>query len=174
MRWDDFQADAGVLGDEARRLLERPGVVLVVTIRRDGTARLSPVEPFFWDEELWLGMMWRSQKADDLRRDARILVHSAIATRDGTEGEVKVRGTAVLEVNVDRRAEVCRAIGESLTWEPDADRIELFRVDVDSVSLVRYEQTGDQHVMLWPQRRGFVRRVTSATSVGEPEDETTF
>jgi hypothetical protein len=47
-------------------------------------------------------------------------------------------------------------------------------VDVDSVSLVRYEQTGDQHVMLWPQRRRFVRRLTSATSVGEPEDETTF
>ena len=155
-------------------MLERPGVVLVATIRRDGTPRLSPVEPFFWDGELWLAMMWRSRKAGDLRRDHRVLVHSIITSRDGAEGEAKVRGTAVFEDDVERRSVVCRAIGDAMPWEPDPERVELFRVDVESATLIRYAVSGDQHVMLWPQRRKFVRRETSATSVGKPEDESAF
>ena len=69
-------------------------MVLVATIRRDGTPRLSPVEPFVLDGDLWLSMMWQSTKARDLLRDPRILVHSVITSRDGAEGEVKLRGSA--------------------------------------------------------------------------------
>lgn len=174
MRWGDFEADAGALGDEARALLERPGLVLVATVRRDGSPRVSPVEPFFWDGELWFGMMWRSLKAADLRRDARALVHSVVTTPDAPEPEVKVRGAAIPEADADRRSDVCRAIGDALPWQPDPTRIELFRVDVGSAALVRYAETGDQHVVLWPTRRRFVRRATSATSVGAPEDERSF
>lgn len=174
MRWDDFQADAGSFGHDVRSLLERPGVVLVGTVRLDGTARISPVEPFFWDGELWLAMMWRSRKASDLRRDPRVLVHSVITGREGTEGEAKVRGIAIFEDDSARGTEVCRAIGEALPWEPDPDRVELFRVDVRSVVLIRYAEQGHQYVGMWPERRRFVRRETSPTSVGEPEEETTF
>src|SRR5438105_811438 len=46
-----------------RERLERPGVVLVATTRKNGTPRASPVEPFFSEGELWLSMMWRSAKA---------------------------------------------------------------------------------------------------------------
>ncbi|MEP7022370.1 MAG: pyridoxamine 5'-phosphate oxidase family protein [Actinomycetota bacterium] len=55
-----------------------PGVVLVATIRRDGTPRLSPVEPFVMEDDLWLSMLWHSTKAADLLRDPRILVHSIV------------------------------------------------------------------------------------------------
>ena len=174
MRWGDFEADAGDVGAEARTLLQKPGVVLVGTVRADGTARISAVEPFFWDGELWLPMMWKSRKADDLRRDPRVLVHSIVTSPDGSAGEAKIRGTACQEDNVSRRAAVCRAIGEALPWEPDPHRVELFRVDVESVSLIRYSESGDQTVTLWPARRRFVRPITSATSVGEPEQEDTF
>ena len=173
MRWAAFESDAGELGAEIRRLLQTPGVVLVATTRGDGTPRLSPVEPFFWDEELWLPMMFASRKAADLERDPRLLVHSIITSKDGAEGEAKVRGTAVREPSGDRTVAVCRAIGEAMPWEPEPDRVELFRVDVESASTIRYLD-GDQHVALWPQGHRFVRRITSATSVGEPEDETTF
>jgi hypothetical protein len=81
---------------------------------------------------------------------------------------VKVRGVAVAEV--ERVAEVCRAVGAALPFEPDPARVDLFRVDVDSLVEVRYVD-GDQHVALWPARRRFVRRLTSATSVGEPAPE---
>jgi hypothetical protein len=35
-----------------------PGVLLVVTIRRDGAPRVSPVELRVSDGDLWLSMMW--------------------------------------------------------------------------------------------------------------------
>ena len=166
MQWDDVEREAGETGAIARARLADPGVVLVGTIRADGTPRISPCEPFFWDGELWLPMLWRSTKAGDLRREPRVLVHSVITNRDGVEGEVKVRGRAVAEVA--RTAEVCAAIGEALPFEPDPARVDLFRVDVDSLVHVVYRD-GDQHVAMWPERRRFVRRITSATSVGDPE-----
>jgi hypothetical protein len=64
-------------------------VVLVATIRADGTPRLSPVEPFVLDGVLWLPMLWGSAKAADRRHDPRILVHSAIASRDGGQGRIQ-------------------------------------------------------------------------------------
>jgi hypothetical protein len=54
-------------------------VVLVATIRRDGTPRLSPVEPFVLEGELWLSMMPASTKAHDLDRDPLVLVLAAPA-----------------------------------------------------------------------------------------------
>jgi hypothetical protein len=44
-------------------------VLLVVTIRADGTPRLSPVEPFVLDGDLWLSMMLGARKVADLVRD---------------------------------------------------------------------------------------------------------
>jgi hypothetical protein len=41
--------------------------VLVATIRGGGTPRLSPVEPFVMDGDLWLSMMWQSRKAAAIR-----------------------------------------------------------------------------------------------------------
>lgn len=76
-----------------RRLLD-PGVVLVATIRPDGTPRISPVEPFVPDGDLWLSMLWQSRKAADLLRDSRVLVPGIVANRDGGDGEFKVRGQA--------------------------------------------------------------------------------
>jgi hypothetical protein len=40
-----------------RRLLLEPGVVLVATIRGDGTPRVNPVELWLMDGGLWMSMM---------------------------------------------------------------------------------------------------------------------
>jgi hypothetical protein len=74
-----------------RQRLLAPGVVLVGTIRRDGTPRLSPVEPFVMDGGLWLSMLWQPAKAADLLRDPRILVHSVITGRDGAAAREFIR-----------------------------------------------------------------------------------
>ncbi len=98
MRWDDLDRHQPRLADRARKRLVDPGIALVVTIgRRDGTPRLSPVEPFVLDGRLWLSMMWQSWKARDLLRDPRVLVHGIVTDRDGADGEVKVRGAARAE-----------------------------------------------------------------------------
>src|SRR5205823_7929837 len=95
MRWGEFELEQTTLAELGRHRLGDPGVVLVGTIRRDGSPRLSPVEPLFWNGDLWLSMGWRTRKVADLERDPRILVHSVVIDREGTSGEYKVRGRAV-------------------------------------------------------------------------------
>ena len=171
MRWDDLHEHQPRLAAIATERLVAPGVLLVVTIRADGTPRLSPVEPFVLDGDLWLSMMLGSRKAADLVRDPRVLVHSIVTNRDGEEGEVKLRGTARehLDASVQRRYAV--AVGEALPWSPEVGRFQLFSVDIRQVTLLRYDSaTGDQYLVLWPPGRESVRRSTSATSVGDPED----
>ena len=49
--------------DEFESLFEATGVVLVGTIRKDGSPRISLVEVLITGGKLYLGMMWQSLKA---------------------------------------------------------------------------------------------------------------
>jgi len=168
MRWEDLEIRAPRLARVAHERLVATGVLLVGTIRTDGTPRLSPVEPLILDGDLWLSMMWQSRKAADLLRDDRVLVHSIVTNRDGREGEVKMRGRAVAVSDAVQRTRYCEAVAV-LGWRPEEPWFHLFRIDIDDVTFVRYSQDGDQHVTRWPAGQEFVRRETSPTSVGPPE-----
>jgi hypothetical protein len=171
MRWSDIGQTQPRLARLAQERLIDPGVVLVVTMRRDGTPRLSPVEPYVLAGELWLSMMWHSTKAKDLLRDARILVHSVITNRDGAEGEFKLRGIARTEDDPAMQRRYANAVGASLGWHPQPGRFHLFAVDISQVTFITYDPggSGDQHVAMWPPGREFIRRATSPTSVANPE-----
>lgn len=170
MRWAEFASQQPRLADLATRRLADPGVVLVGTIRRDGTPRISPVEPLFWERDLWLSMLWGSRKAQDLARDARILFHSIVTSREGTTGECKARGRAIPETDPVVQTGYAEAVRSRLGWSPVPGRFHLFRIDVEDVTFVRYDDsTGDQFIARWPAGTEFVRRGTSATSVGGPE-----
>jgi general stress protein 26 len=171
MRWQTFETEQPRLAELVHDRLMSPGVVLVCTIRRDGTPRLSPVEPFLMDGELWLSMLWGSRKAQDLQRDPRILVHNIVTSRNGgDEGEVKVRGTARSVEDREVQARYAAAVAKAIGWRPVPGRFHLYAVDIQEVAYLRYDDaTGDQFSSLWPQGREFVRRGTSATSVGDPE-----
>jgi hypothetical protein len=171
MKWSNLLERQPRLADIAHERLIGPGVLLVVTIRRDGTPRLSPVEPFLLDGELWLSMMWGSRKAADLERDPRLLVHSIVTGPSGEEGEVKLRGSARYEPEADVQSRYARAIAEALPWSPEVGHFHLFAVDIASVTVIRYDNaTGDQHVATWPPGREVLRRGTSATSLGDPDE----
>jgi hypothetical protein len=170
MRWHDLETDQPDLAAKAERFLIATGVVLVGTTRRDGTARISAVEPLLWDGDLWLCMGWRSLKAADLYRDRRILVHSIVTSRDGTDGEFKLRGT-VSDVTED---DIQRGFAEQVTarlgWHPVPGKFHLFRVDLDDLTFLRWDDaTNDMFVARWPAGAEFVRRGTSATSQGPPQ-----
>jgi hypothetical protein len=156
------------LGRLAHQRLVEPGILLVITARRDGSARLSPVEPLVNDGALWLSMMWRSRKAIDLLRDDRLLLHSIVTSPDGADGELKVRGRAVEENDPARRAAYRDAVAV-LGWQPEEPLFHLYQVDLDDVTFIRYANNGDQYVARWPPPREFIRRATSPTSVGPPE-----
>lgn len=145
-------------------------MVLVATIRRDGTPRLSPIEPLVLDGNFWLAMLWGSHKAADLARDHRVLVHSIVTSRDGRLGELKLRGRAEPVDDEDTQRRYAEAAAAELGWRAQVGRFHLLRVEIDDVSYLRYDDaTGDQYVVRWPDSREYVRRGTSATSVGPPE-----
>ena len=170
MDWSELEHAQPRLAELGRRRLLEPGVVIAVTIRADGSPRLSPVEPFVLDGTLWLSMLWQSRKAADLMRDPRILIHSIVTSRDGGEGEFKVRGQARPEHDTGRQRDYAVAVSTSLGWTPEPGRFHLFGVGIDQVTFIRYDDaTGDQYVVMWPPPREFVRRGTTATSLGEPE-----
>jgi hypothetical protein len=175
VHWAELATAERQLAELGREKLGAPGVVLLGTLRADGTPRLSPVEPLFWQQDLWLSMLWNSRKAADLVRDPRLLVHSIVTRRDGSFGEYKVRGRAVAEDDEKTQAAYAVAIREHAGWEPVPGGFHLFWVDVAEVAFIRYEDsTGDQFVTLWPAGREFVRRGTTATSLGEPEPYAAF
>jgi hypothetical protein len=170
MRWAEFEQQQPRLAAHGHRHLIKPGVVLVGTIRRDGSPRLSAVEPFIMEGELWLSMLWQSTKARDLLRDPRILVHSIVTSRDGSAGEFKLRGKARPEADGDLQQRYAAAVAESLGWKPEPGRFHLFGIDMIDAVLIKYDDTtGDQYVFAWPPAREFVRRGTSPTSLGPPE-----
>jgi hypothetical protein len=170
MRWSEVEQRQRRLAELGRRMLGDPGVVLVATIRTDGAPRVSPVEPLFWNEDLWLSMGWGTLKAADLGRDSRVLVHSIVSTRDGSDGEYKLRGTAVPESGRDVQEQYAGAVAAQLGWTPTPGRFQLFRVDVADLTFIRWDDaTNDQYVTRWPEGTEFVRRGTSATSLGTRE-----
>jgi len=170
MRWAELESSQPRLAEMGRDRLLGPEVVLVGTIRRDGTPRISPVEPWVMAGDLWLSMMWRSTKAIDLGRDPRILVHSVISRRDGSEGEFKVRGRARVEDDEAVQRQYADEVADALGWRPELGQFHLFAVDISDITFVRYvDATGDQFVTRWPPGSEFVRRSIGATMVGEPE-----
>src|SRR3954449_9831673 len=157
MRWSELEQRQPGLAAKARERLVEPGVLLVVSLRRDGTPRLSPVEPYIMDGRLLLSMLWGSQKARDLERDPRVLVHGIVTGPEGGDGELKVRGRAVEVSDVALQGHYAAAVAEELGWRPEVGWFHLFEVDVEHVAYVRYvHETGDQFVTTWPPGREIV------------------
>ena len=151
MTWEEFEAGAPELAELARAEFERHRLVLVGTLRKDGSPRISCVLPYVLDGELYLGMMWRSRKAVDLLRDSRLVLHNPISTNQGDEVEISLRGRAV---EIDDEKTRRRYVGSLSEWE--GRDFQLFSVDIESVGLIRYER-GEQHVKVWPRGAEFTR-----------------
>jgi hypothetical protein len=99
-----------------------------------------------------------------------VLVHSVITSRDGGEGEFKIRGSARAETSPDVQQRYATAVSQALAWHPVPGRFRLFAVQINDITFVRYDDaTGDQFVTRWPDGGEFVRRGTSATTLGSPE-----
>ena len=92
--WEEVTAAAGGLADDVRARFEATGLGLLATLRKDGSPRISGIEPSFAVGEVWLGMMDGSLKALDLRRDPRLALHSATVDKEVKDGDARVTGRA--------------------------------------------------------------------------------
>ena len=155
MRWDAFEEACPEIGELARARFERDQLVMLGTIRLDGSPRVTPNECDFGEGRLFVSMMWRSRKALDLLRDPRIVVHSVTTNKDGTDGDVKIYGRAVDERDPELRAAFREAIRRRIDWAPDEPEYHCFSVDVRSAGYVRF---GDRaEALTWDQDHGLRR-----------------
>ena len=130
-------------------------LVMLGTIRRDGSPRVSPCECDFGAGRLFVSMMWRSKKALDLLRDPRVVVHSVTSNKDGTDGDVKIYGRAVDEHDPEVRAAFREAIRVRMNWAPEEPSYHYFSVDVTGAGFLRF---GDRaQALAWDEARGLRR-----------------
>ena len=137
--WEQFSEKDGELAAIGEWQFGRTGLALVGTLRRDGWPRISPVEPFIVNGQLYLGMMWRSRKALDLLRDPRCVVHSTVSDRLGSEGEFKVYGRAVEVSDLDERKRFADVVFAAIGYRPEEPAFHCFAIAVESVAYTKLE-----------------------------------
>src|SRR4051812_42460346 len=64
--WTEVTTAAPELAAVVQDRFAAHGLALLATLRRDGAPRISGIEPLFALDEVWLGMMDHSRKAEDL------------------------------------------------------------------------------------------------------------
>ena len=93
--WREIELGAPEIARLGIERLNATRLAMLGTIRRDGSPRISPIEPYIQSGGLLVGAMTWSANAADLRRDPRYVLHSAVTSPDSGEGELKPRGGAV-------------------------------------------------------------------------------
>ena len=69
MNWRDLETAAPEIADLGKQRLDQARVALLATLRKDGSPRISPVEPYLTQGHLLFGAMSWSLKRRDLVRD---------------------------------------------------------------------------------------------------------
>lgn len=151
--WGSFEREAPDFAAYVRGRIEAHGLGLLATLRSDGSPRISGIEPLIAAGELWLGMMPRSTKSLDLRRDPRLALHNATIDKDVVEGDVKLNGRAVA-VDDDEMATFLRELEARTGY--DATGADVYRVELTDVSSI---QPAGDHLNIRSWRPGEPVRV---------------
>ncbi|SFR17708.1 Pyridoxamine 5'-phosphate oxidase [Lentzea waywayandensis] len=153
--WAEFAAEQPDMAAFVQSRFAADRHALIATLRKDGSPRISGVEPDFSRGELWAGMMLDSLKSKDLRRDPRFALHCMSTTASMTEaGDAKISGTAEFWAD---KTDYLKDLYDRTGWMPDGGELDLFRFDVTEVVQLTVE--GDGMVVLsWHEGRG-TRRV---------------
>lgn len=160
VRWAEFAAAAPELAATGLERFMRSEIVLVGSMRKDGSPRISPVESDIVDGELMAGMMWQSMKARDLLRDPRCVVDSTVQDRMDAMGEFKVRALAIDVQEPHKRERYCQVLYERIKWRPEGD-FHVFAFDIESVAHVHYGGS-KKNVTTWNPHDGLVTSVLEA------------
>lgn len=157
-RWDGFSDLApSIAAVFVRRHAAAGSLCMLGTLRPDGFPRISPMEPRFFEGDLWIGGMPGTAKFEDLARDPRFTLHTATVDTHVGDGDAKVWGT-VEDVSDEalhhRFAEILFAeIGLDVRGQTFEH---LFRVNVVGASAVEVDG-GHLDITVW--REGHRERV---------------
>jgi hypothetical protein len=151
--WNEIEVEAPELAAQARGFLDAFVHKTLATLRRDGSPRISGSEVIFAEGELWLGSMWRSLKALDLRRDPRFALHSGSPDpKAGWRGDAKLAGHVEEVDDEERRIRIFAGKG-------GAGPAHLFRCDISELVTVALADP-PTHLVIesWHEGRGVTRR----------------
>lgn len=146
MRWGAFVNECPDLAAMAREWIIDRHILMLGTLRADGSPRISAVECDQTGDDLYIGMVWQSTKALDLLRDPRMTVHSLPPGKDNPAGDLKLYGRAVA-VEAEHKRAYEEEIFSRLQWRPD-EPYHCFALDLDSAGFVRFRK-GGRDVWLW-------------------------
>lgn len=149
--WQDLEQGAPRVAGLGMASLTATSVALLGTLRRDGSPRISPVEPCLCEGQLLIGAMAWSPKAADLRRDPRYVLHSAVTGPDNGEGEFKVYGSAA------EAGDKLRSAAAGVWWQdwPPGTAV-VFALHVDRAVYVTWEiERGVMTIDRWSPRAGY-------------------
>ena len=153
-RWQEIVDSSPQFADAVRRLLDGRTHKTIATLRAAGAPRISGIETFFAEGELWFGSMPSARKALDLRRDPRFALHSGSVDPPEWEGDAKLSGHAEEVTDPDRRLAIFGSQGS----DPPSSDAHLFRADIDEAVLVGLNQARDRLVIeLWRPGRELKR-----------------
>jgi hypothetical protein len=156
--WSEVEQAVPDLAATVREVFDAHKHKVLATLRSDGSPRLSGNEATFRDGDVWLGMMYESRKALDLRRDARMELHSAPIDEELKLGDARLAGRAVEITD----PEVLRSFSAGSAEEHDGveppEPFHLFRVDVTEITLIRIGDPADHLVIeTWSRDAGYKR-----------------
>lgn len=135
--WNDFETAAPTLAAHARERFEAHGLAVLATLRKDGSPRVSGIEPLIAEGELWLGMMPGSRKSLDIQRDPRLSLHNATVDKAVTDGDVRVSGRGVRTTDPDDFVAMRAAFEAASGSPPPPGPFDLYKVDLTDVVSIR-------------------------------------
>jgi len=153
--WGEVASEAPELAAAVEAVFDARRHKTIATLRRDGSPRISGIEAWFWDGQLWFGSMWRAVKALDLRRDPRFALHSGSEDPPAWKADAKVAGRVEAVGNPDAIAQV---LERSETAAPPGP-MHLFRAEVSEVVRTALGEPADHLVIeSWHAGRGLSSR----------------
>jgi Pyridoxamine 5'-phosphate oxidase len=143
--WAGFETAAPELAAFVRERLEAHRHRTMATLRADGSPRISGIEITIAGGELWIGGLDGSRKFDDLRRDARVAIHSGSDDPPNFRGDARLSGRAIAVEDEQVKAEFMSAAGGG-----PPGPFELFRLEIGEASTVRESPERDHLLIdLW-------------------------
>lgn len=151
MIWRDLEAAAPEIARLGEERFDRARVALLGTLRKDGSPRISPVEPYLTQGHLLFGTMSWSSKTRDLRRDPRCVLHSVISDPDSGEGELKLYGRAIVADEQTRNG--CQ---EGWWATRPAEAASVFSLHITQGTFISWDiEHGEMTVRRWSPQLGY-------------------
>jgi hypothetical protein len=145
LTWAELEDAAPEIAARGRELIEKFQFVLVGTLTRDGSPRITPVEAYILDGHLLANMIPQSLKARDLLRDPRVYVHAPVTAKDGSP-EFKLAGRAEVVADEALKQKLSDLFWEMIEWRP-APGSHYFEFLAERAAWVTYED--GQHSIRW-------------------------